>query len=204
MIPGSPGSDAQRTLESMAAATGVSASSKTCCTNVAVGEDAAHCCRRSRRPHRRRHRVGHKLAPLRDAHLHKVVVVDDELLIRRSVTSQLLYLGVEDVVALDDGDQLVGHLGSCGGELPTCVLLDMMMLRSFGVDVLMEVRARKEWQHVSVYAMTSNVESEELFIEAGFDGLLGKPFRRSEVAKVLAHSLQPRAKRKQFIRTSWA
>lgn len=127
-----------------------------------------------------------------------VVVVDDEHLIRRVVVSQLGRLHVKNVVTLEDGDQLLSALDNAPRP-PTCVLLDIVMRRSNGVSVLEELRRHPKWSTLSVYAMTSNVESEALFRASGFDGLMAKPFGREHLVTVLSHCLLSRDQRDSFV-----
>jgi len=158
-----------------------------------------------RRARRRRKRGDHaeKLSPLVQCPegVHHVIVVDDERLIRKVVCDQLKRLRVSDVISLEDGDELV-HTLDGAPQPPTCVLLDIVMRRSNGVSILESLRQHPRWSKLSVYAMTSNVESVDLFKASGFDGLLGKPFTRQQLVAVLSHSMLPRASRDPFFSVS--
>jgi len=128
---------------------------------------------------------------------HNVVVVDDESLIRRVVKTQLRRVGVERVTALVDGDELISTL-ELMEEPPTCVLLDIVMKRSNGVEVLEELRQHPKWAALPVYAMTSNIESAKVYEAAGFTGLLGKPFVGRHLCASLLHSLAAPGDRTAF------
>ena len=118
----------------------------------------------------------------------QVVVVDDERMIRRVVKQQLKRMSVHMSADLEDGDELVPLLESMDAP-PTCVLLDIVMRRSDGMDVLASVRQHPTLANLPVYAMTSNVEAARAYREAGFNGLLGKPFGRKGLREVLAHCI---------------
>ena len=171
-------------------------------TSVSLAPAPAKPKKKARRGRRRRKRGDHaeKLSPLGrwPTGTHRVIVVDDERLIRKVVGDQLKRLRVSDVVSLEDGDELVQTLDNTP-QPPTCVLLDIVMRRSNGVSVLEALRRHTRWSGLSVYAMTSNVESADLFKASGFDGLLGKPFTRQQLVAVLSHSMLPRTARDQFL-----
>jgi len=152
--------------------------------------------RRERRRRRRRNEV-EKLSRW-PAGTHRVIVVDDEHLIRKVVGDQLKRLRVSNVMSLEDGDELEHTLDNVS-QPPTCVLLDIVMRRSDGVSVLEALRRHERWSGLSVYAMTSNVESADLFKASGFDGLLGKPFSLRQLVAILSHSSKPRAARVPFL-----
>jgi len=83
-------------------------------------------------------------------------------------------------------------------EPPTCVLLDIVMKRSNGVEVLEELRQHPKWAALPVYAMTSNIESAKVYEAAGFTGLLGKPFVGHHLYASLLHSLAAPGDRTAF------
>ena len=146
--------------------------------------------RRSRRPRgarrdRRASHIGNLLAVSPKAL--QVIVVDDEPMIRKMVVHQLKRLGVPKIHELQDGDELLPLLDTLP-EQPTAVLLDIVMKRTDGVQVLCELRDRPRFKYLPVYAMTSNIESVARYRESGFDGLLGKPFYIEEVVAVINHA----------------
>ena len=116
-----------------------------------------------------------------------VVVVDDEPLIRRVAGKYLRKLGVGNVVELEDGDELEACLRGMS-PAPDLVLLDIVMKRSRGTEVLKAMRGMPAFRQLPVYAMTSNVEQVALYEELGFNGLLAKPFTRKQLRLTLAHS----------------
>lgn len=73
---------------------------------------------------------------------------------------------------------LVGALGGPGtAEPPTVVLLDMNLPDASGLDLIVELRARRELDRVPVVAVTAHAMrgDRERCLEAGCDGYLSKP-----------------------------
>lgn len=148
----------------------------------------------------------------------RVLVVDDEKSIRRLCQRMLDKLGCE-CVTLEDGDQVMGALVDNGyvvrGETGSvcehrrfdAIFMDIMMVRSNGVDVVCDLRAKFEGgestphgSHGSygpenghtlppILAMTANTSLSDItsYRNAGFANVLGKPFDVGTMrAKLLA------------------
>ena len=107
---------------------------------------------------------------------------------RRAVTRYLTSMGAAVAASLEDGDELQPTLELLETP-PSVVLLDIVMRRSVGVDVLRALRLDARWSSLPVYAMTSNVERVEEYRAAGFNGLLGKPFSKAKLAAALHHAV---------------
>ena len=156
-----------------------------------------------RKPRRRRPKAkgrgaasrAEQAAEVTESGPHSAVVVDDEKMIRAVVSRQMKRMSVPLVGTLEDGDMLLECLNGLA-EPPTCVLLDIVMRRSDGVEVLIELRTQEKWKDLPVYAMTSNVEALERYKEVGFNGLIGKPFDRAALRKMLVHSAAVRRSEK--------
>ena len=129
----------------------------------------------------------------------RVLVVDDEKSIRKLTQRMLDKLGCMSVL-LEDGDELTWTLIHAGyptlhggrvrdsaaaaGQQFDVILLDIMMTRSNGVDVVVDLR--KEFgTHVlpPIVAMTANATLTDIamYKKAGFAAVLSKPFDLSSL-----------------------
>lgn len=115
---------------------------------------------------------------------HQVVVADDDPDIRALVTLKLGALGIEVHEAAD------GHeaLELIREHHPDVALLDLMMPRRTGVDVIREVRADPEIADTLLVLLTAR--SQDVDVDAGFssgvDHYIIKPFSPRElVANVM-------------------
>lgn len=118
-----------------------------------------------------------------------VVVVDDEAVIRRIAGRLITKLGGRVCASFEDGFDLPRKLEELDTP-PTCVFLDIVMLRSNGIEVLRDLRAMPRWKHLPVFAMTSNVEraSIDLYKATGFTGVVGKPFTIGMMRRALEYA----------------
>ncbi len=71
-----------------------------------------------------------------------------------------------EIHVVHDGVDALEHLSSCtrvpGGGLPDLVLLDLNMPRKDGREVLQEIRATEQLQHLPVIILTTSQEEEEI------------------------------------------
>jgi CheY-like chemotaxis protein len=143
------------------------------------------------------------------------MVVDDEATNRRLCQRMLQRLNA-DAVCLEDGDEIEGALIAAGYQkrdggpmagspsasiIAVCqpfdvILLDIMMRRTNGVDVLVELKekfANSVPPLPPVVAMTGNTSLQDMLMyqEAGFAHLLGKPFDNNALKTAIATPLVP-------------
>jgi PAS domain S-box-containing protein len=115
-----------------------------------------------------------------------ILVVDDEQLIRDLLMKALSEHGYE-VAAVGDGE---AALAAIEIRRPDLVLLDLMMPKLDGFDVLRALRASPETVGLQVIVLTARA-SQEVLQEAltdGADDFISKPFHLGEVvARVRAH-----------------
>ncbi|MCA9556933.1 MAG: response regulator [Myxococcales bacterium] len=116
----------------------------------------------------------------------RVLVVDDERLIREMLSRALGAKGIEVDTAADG----VEALERIRGAPPDLVLLDLMMPKMDGFDVLEAVRADPDTRSLQMIVLTARGGQEVLqeALEAGADDYIAKPFHLGEVlARVQAH-----------------
>lgn len=119
----------------------------------------------------------------------RVLVVDDDQSIQR-VLVQTLQLEGYEVATASDG---VEALESLQGQLPDVVILDVMMPKLDGLDVLKRMRADERTQTVPVILLTARSSQEDIWEgwQSGVDYYMTKPFDVEELLRFLSHVLNP-------------
>ena len=124
----------------------------------------------------------HVEAPIR------VLVVDDETALRKSLARILMSRGF-DVTTAEDGEAALALIEK---QPPDVALVDILMPRMTGLELLPRVKAR--WPHVEVLIMTAfgDVDTAVAAVKAGAYDFLTKPFASNEavalcVAKAAEH-----------------
>ena len=116
----------------------------------------------------------------------RVLIVDDEKLIREMLSRALRGRGHEIEEARDGEEALI----RIREDPPDVVLLDLMMPKLDGFDVLDVLRADPRTERVQVIVLTARASTDVLTeaLEAGADDYVSKPFHIGEVAsRVDAH-----------------
>jgi CheY-like chemotaxis protein len=101
-----------------------------------------------------------------------VMVIDDEAAALQLMRAALDGLGIE-AVCFDDGRQALAQLER---QVPTAIVLDLMMPGFDGFEVLDALRQMPRAQHIPVYIWTSMLltESEYLQLSTSAQGILAK------------------------------
>lgn len=121
----------------------------------------------------------------------RVLVVDDDQSIQR-VLVQTLQLEGYEVATASDG---VEAMETLAGQLPDVVILDVMMPKLDGLDVLKRMRADERTQTVPVILLTARSSQEDIWEgwQSGVDYYMTKPFDVEELLRFLSHVLNPPA-----------
>jgi len=121
----------------------------------------------------------------------KIVVADDDPTLLKTLTYILRGQGY-DVVPVDGGEHLLAVMER---EQPDLVLLDIMMPKVDGLQLLERIRATAAWEGLPVL-MVSSMPPEDATARSlglGADDFVSKPFRVKElVARVTARLRQAR------------
>lgn len=122
------------------------------------------------------------------ANPHKIVVVDDEYFISRSLSFIFEREGYR-CFAASDGEMALELIRR---ENPDLVFLDISMPKMDGYQVCREIRRDKDLKHIYVIMLTAMGQEvdQEASLEAGADEYMLKPFNprfvREHVAEILA------------------
>jgi CheY-like chemotaxis protein len=110
----------------------------------------------------------------------KVLVVDDEDMIRTMVSAILRRHGIRDVVGVRDGIECVE---SALALAPDVILMDLHLPRVNGWDALIQLRANPQTAHIPVVAFSvdSGPEVVDAALTAGFNDFLPKPVHPQEL-----------------------
>ncbi len=109
----------------------------------------------------------------------KILVVDDERSIVRLVQVNLERAGYEIVTAYDG----VEALEKVKDEMPDMVVLDVMMPRMDGFEVLKNLQADPRYQDIPVIMLTAKAQDADIFKgwASGVSSYLTKPFNPREL-----------------------
>jgi two-component system, response regulator PdtaR len=114
----------------------------------------------------------------------KVLIADDDLLVRRILSDLLADLG-HTVVAAEDGAQAVAL---CAREAPDLLILDFLMPKLSGLDALHALRERGVRAPAVLLTAISDRSFRAVEGAEAVDVLLPKPVTRRSLARALAQA----------------
>jgi excisionase family DNA binding protein len=129
-------------------------------------------------------------AELQDSGPAKVLIVDDEVSVRRFLKRALKHVFGEEVTVLEAEDGFgAGH--AVTAERPGLVILDVQLPGARGDAVCRVIRQDEQLKGVKILAISGvNVdETRRKMLEAGADDFLGKPFTIDELGARLTRLL---------------
>ncbi len=109
----------------------------------------------------------------------KILVVDDEEVIRKSLRIHLDKLGYE-VMEAADGEQAIEQLGKDDFDLLIC---DIMMPKKDGWEVIKEVKSNPKTKNLPVIVLTAKNEDPDMFkgYDLGANYYMTKPFTKAQL-----------------------
>ncbi len=118
----------------------------------------------------------------------RVLYVEDEEFLADAVKHNLEKQGITTDVARDGEEGLEMALK----EIYDCVILDIMLPKLSGTDILKRMREKKVQTPVIMLSALSEVESKIQHLDKGADDYLAKPFKTAElVARIKAILRRP-------------
>lgn len=105
----------------------------------------------------------------------KILIVDDFSTMRRIIKNLLRDLGYNNTVEADDGNTALPVLKKGGIDF---LITDWNMPGMDGLELLKNVRAESELQHLPVLMVTAESKREQIIeaAQAGVNGYIVKPF----------------------------
>lgn len=109
----------------------------------------------------------------------RILVVDDEEVIRKFVRIQLGKLGFE-IKEAEDGNKAIEVLGKENFDLLIC---DIMMPNKNGWEVIKEVRSNPKTRDLPIIVLTAKNEDKDMFqgYELGASYYITKPFTKAQL-----------------------
>jgi DNA-binding response OmpR family regulator len=127
----------------------------------------------------------------------RVLYVEDEQFLAEAVKHNLGKEGIDCDLAFD-GEE---GLNKAVDEIYDVVILDVMLPKLSGIDILRRMRERKMVTPVIMLSALSEVEDKVHGLEAGADDYLAKPFKTAElVARIKALLRRPAELREEKIK----
>ena len=117
-----------------------------------------------------------------------VLVCDDEPSLRELI--RITLDGPYRVVEADDGEE---SLELARRERPDVVILDMMMPRRSGLEVLSELKREDELSGTAFIVLTAQPATREEALREGADVVIVKPFEPDQVTTAVEEVLAGRA-----------
>lgn len=113
----------------------------------------------------------------------RILVADDDRMIRRIVATKLSGLGYT-VLEAEDGQEALSQLED--GEIPDLLITDQLMPRMNGLQLIRAIRSssNSEKSVLPVIMLTSKGSEQDVIqgLEAGLDDYVVKPFSPNELA----------------------
>ncbi len=109
----------------------------------------------------------------------KILIVDDEEVIRKILRIHLDKLGYE-VKEAADGEQAIEELGKDVFDLLIC---DVLMPKKDGWEVVKEVKSNSKTKHLPVILLTAKNEDSDMFkgYDLGANYYMTKPFTKAQL-----------------------
>lgn len=103
----------------------------------------------------------------------QILVVDDDISTVKVVQKYLEVAGYSQVSTIVDARDVIDAVGN---NEPGMVLLDIFMPHVNGLEILKQIRANKNWNHIVVLMLSSAGKEERyLALEMGAFGFIQKP-----------------------------
>jgi len=117
----------------------------------------------------------------------KILVTDDSSTVRRLVAARLAADGYA-VVEAEDGDEALRLAVS---ERPALVVLDKVMPKLDGFEVVRALRSRAETKHLPIVMLTERDAEGDVLegLDLGVDEYMPKPFSPRELSARVARAL---------------
>ena len=121
----------------------------------------------------------------------KILIVDDQMVVRKLIEFYLTAGGYSNLIFAEDGDDA---LEAIEAETPDLVILDLQMPRMGGFEVCEKLRANPDYKMLPILVQTAadSAEDRARIFEAGATDMVGKPINDAELRARVGIHLQNR------------
>lgn len=114
------------------------------------------------------------------------IMIVDDIRANRSLVKACLQNTPLNFLEAENGREALRILET---EKPDLILMDIRMPVMDGCDATQNIRARPEFRDIPIIALTaSSMKSDQdRIMQCGFDGILTKPFQKSDLLRRLSH-----------------
>jgi DNA-binding response OmpR family regulator len=119
----------------------------------------------------------------------KVLVVEDSVVTNATLTAILRREGYEPLIA-HDGNEALAFIDA--GEMPSAVLLDILLPYIDGFTLLAAMRRKEGWRKVPIIMVSAKTQEQDVIraLDMGASDYIMKPFRPGELAARLRRHLK--------------
>ena len=117
---------------------------------------------------------------------HRILLVDDSKMNLMVLKAHLKNMGDFEIVLASDGQDALKMLEAPESQAFDLVLTDMWMPNLDGTGLVRAIRANPQLASLRVIAVTADVESQAMYADMGFDGILLKPITAATLGKALS------------------
>ncbi|MEB3312134.1 MAG: response regulator [Snowella sp.] len=119
----------------------------------------------------------------------RVLIIDDDLGIRRIVQISLKAIAGWEVLLADSGQQ---GLAVAEAEKPDAILLDVMMPGMDGIDTYAKMQDNPQIKSIPTILLTAKaqVSDQSKFTDLGVAGIITKPFKAPDLVQQMCSILQ--------------
>ena len=117
---------------------------------------------------------------------HRILLVDDSKMNLMVLKALLKNMGDFEVAMASDGQEALKILEAPDAKAFDLVLTDMWMPNLDGTGLIRAIRANPQLASLRVVAVTADVESQTMYADIGFDGILLKPVTTATLGKALS------------------
>lgn len=128
----------------------------------------------------------------------KILIVDDDSIMRESLKIHLTEIGFNDIVEAEDGNHALDLLSKSRHTFHI-LISDWYMPHLSGEDLLKAVRSKKQYKDLVFIFLTVEDSKEEMkrIFEEGVDGYIVKPYSSvDEIKNALISGIERREKSK--------
>lgn len=126
---------------------------------------------------------------------HNLMIVDDELIVRKSLADWLKEEGF-DILTAEDGYKAIDLVEK---EKVDCVILDLKMPGIDGIQVLKEIRARRPDTKVIMITAYGTIQNAVEAMKIGASDYITKPFDPKEIVDSIKRAIFPLATKFEIV-----